>query len=74
MISNKLYVIDYRLHGDEKSFIIRADTMNNAEAWHWASCDAGVGRIARFGRERVQKTTRPVAEQYGIEAVAWRPA
>ncbi|PVZ19467.1 MULTISPECIES: DUF6555 family protein [unclassified Pseudomonas] len=70
----QLFVIDYTLHGAPKSFIIRAERMDSQEAWHWASCDAGVGRIARFGRERVQKTTAPVAQQYGIEAVAWRRA
>ena len=50
MNNAKLYVIDYTLHGTPKSFIIRSDKMDNAEAWHWASCDAGVGRIPRFGR------------------------
>jgi hypothetical protein len=47
--------------------------MDNAEAWHWASCDAGVGRIPRFGREKVQKTSKPMAEKFGVENVVWRP-
>ena len=51
MNNAKLFVIEYTLHGVPKSFIIRLDKMDNAEAWHWASCDAGVGRIPRFGRE-----------------------
>jgi len=56
MNNAKLFVIDYQLHGDHKSFIIRAETMDNAEAWHWASCDAGIGRIGRYGREKVKKS------------------
>lgn len=74
MNSAKLYVIDYTLNGEAKSFIIRAQAMDNGEAWHWASCDAGVGRIGRFGRERVKKTSRPMAEKFGIEGVSWRLA
>jgi hypothetical protein len=48
--------------------------MDNAEAWHWASCDAGVGRIGRFGRSEVKKTSKPTAEKYGITEVTWRAA
>ncbi|AOE60414.1 hypothetical protein LOY64_14685 [Pseudomonas corrugata] len=67
-----LYIIDYMLHGEPKSFIIRAEAMNNSEAWHWASCDAGVGRIPKFGREKVKRVTKPLAEKYGITDVRWR--
>jgi hypothetical protein len=67
-----LYIIDYMLHGEPKSFIIRAEVMNNSEAWHWASCDAGVGRIPKFGREKVKRVTKPLAEKYGITEVRWR--
>jgi hypothetical protein len=73
-MSAKLFVIDYTQHGAAKSFIIRADNMDNAEAWHWASCDAGVGRIGRFGLEKVRKTSKPMAEKFGIEQVVWRQA
>lgn len=73
-MSAKLFVIDYTQYGAAKSFIIRADNMDNAEAWHWASCDAGVGRIGRFGLEKVRKTSKPMAEKFGIEQVAWRQA
>ena len=31
------YRIDYLLHGTYKSFYVRAVTMSNAEAWHWAT-------------------------------------
>ncbi|UUQ63136.1 hypothetical protein NLK61_17840 [Pseudomonas fuscovaginae UPB0736] len=74
MSTAKLFVIDYTLHGTRKSFIIRSERMDNAEAWHWASCDAGVGRIGRFGREQVKKTSQPIAEKFGIKAVSWRRA
>ncbi|WHS57854.1 DUF6555 family protein [Pseudomonas sp. G2-4] len=67
-----LYIIDYVLHGEPKSFIIRAELMNNSEAWHWASCDAGVGRIPKFGREKVKRVSKPLAEKYGITDVRWR--
>ena len=51
---------------------IRLEKLDNAEAWHWASCDAGVGRIGRFAREQVKKTSQPQAEKFGIENVQWR--
>jgi hypothetical protein len=69
-----LYIIDYRLHGAEKSFIIRLPKLTNADAWHWASCDAGVGIIPKFGRERIKQVSKPEAEQYGITDVRWRPS
>ena len=37
-----LYIIEYKFHGESKSFIIRTKIRSNADAWHWASCDAGV--------------------------------
>lgn len=67
-----LYVIEYELHGVGKTFIVRADVMNNAEAWHWASCDAGVGIIPKFGRQRIKRVSKPFAEKYGITNVRWR--
>jgi len=72
MNNAKLFVIDYTLHGQPKSFIIRLEKLDDAEAWHWASCDAGVGRIGRFAREKVKKTSQPQAEKFGIENVQWR--
>lgn len=72
MNNAKLFIIDYLLHGEHKSFIIRAEMMDSAEAWHWASCDAGVGRIGRYGREKVKKVSKPLAERYGITEVRWR--
>lgn len=72
MPDNRLYVISYHLNGQAKEFVLRLDDMNNAEAWHWAACDAGVGIIPRFGRSNVKKVSRPQAERYGISDVRWR--
>ncbi len=72
MPTPQLYIIEYRLHGHSRNFIIRLDRMDNAEAWHWASCDAGVGIIPKFGREKIRKVSRPMAERYGITDVQWR--
>ena len=73
-MNNSLYIIEYVINSKPKSFIIRADAMNNAEAWHWACCDAGIGIIPRFGRERVRRISKPMAERYGLETVRWRPS
>lgn len=67
-----LYVIEYELHGQSKSFIIRLPELNNAEAWHWACCDAGVGIIPKFGKAREKRVSKPMAERYGIANVRWR--
>jgi len=72
MPSPQLYIIDYQLHGQPRSFIIRLERLDNAEAWHWASCDAGIGIIPKFGREKIRKISRPMAERYGITGVSWR--
>ena len=72
MPTPQLYIIDYRLHGQPRSFIIRLERMDNAEAWHWASCDAGIGIIPKFGREKIRKVSRPMAERYGVTDVSWR--
>ncbi|WP_416423890.1 hypothetical protein RAM80_29335 [Pseudomonas sp. App30] len=70
----QLYVIEYLLHGKPASFIIRLEKMDNALAWHWASCDAGVGIIPKFGRQQTRQVSRPMAERYGITEVKWRLA
>lgn len=41
MLNGSLYVVVYQLHAEAKRFIIRAEAMDNANAWHWAACDAG---------------------------------
>lgn len=73
-MNSRLYTIDYVIHGEAKSFVIRADKMDNAEAWHWASCDAGFGHIPRSSRDQTRKTSKPMAERFGITHVDWRSA
>ncbi|KPY02095.1 hypothetical protein ALO61_102721 [Pseudomonas savastanoi pv. nerii] len=73
-MNSGLYTIDYVLHGEARSFVIRADKMGNAEAWHWASCDAGFGHIPRSNRDQTRRTSKPRAEQFGITDVRWRSA
>lgn len=68
----KLYVINYQLHGESKQFVIRLEHMTDTEAWHWASCDAGIGVIPRFGQQNIRKVSRPMAERYGLSEVRWR--
>ncbi|MBV4455725.1 MULTISPECIES: DUF6555 family protein [Pseudomonas] len=74
MKHNDLFTIRYRLHGEQRSFIVRAAQMNNAEAWHWASCDAGVAVIPRFGQHTLKRVSKPMAEKYGITDVRWSGA
>ncbi|AZE88779.1 DUF6555 family protein [Pseudomonas orientalis] len=73
-MKNSLYIIEYDYHNEPKSFIIRAEVMNNAEAWHWACCDAGIGVIPRSRNERIKRISKPLAERYGLENVRWRPS
>ena len=71
MNSTGLYIIEYLLHGEPRSFIIRAKVMSNRDAWHWASCDAGVAVIPRFGQHTLKRVSKPMAEKYGITDVRW---
>lgn len=73
-MNSGLYTIDYVLHGEFRSFFIRADKMGSVEAWHWASCDAGFGHIPRNSRDQTRKTSKPMAERFGITDVKWRSA
>jgi glycosylphosphatidylinositol transamidase (GPIT) subunit GPI8 len=74
MKDNSLFTIEYQLHGEPKSFIVRASQMNNAEAWHWASCDAGVAVIPKFGQHTLKRVSKPMTEKYGITQVRWSAA
>ena len=71
-MKSHLYIIDYIIHGQSKSFVIRADDMDILAAWHWASCDAGFGYIPRSSRDKTKKTSKPEAERAGISEVKWR--
>lgn len=72
MNATNLFVIEYQLRGNPKRFVIRASDMSNADAWHWASCDAGVAPIPKPGRPPLKKFSKPLAERYGITEVKWR--
>ncbi|MEN5236142.1 DUF6555 family protein [Pseudomonas sp. TWI923] len=72
MPDNALYVIKYSLRGLAREFVVRSDRMDDADAWHWAACDAGVAVIPRFGQSGIRKVSRAQAEHYGIGDVAWR--
>lgn len=72
MPNNALYVIEYSLGNQTRKFIVRSDRMDNAEAWHWAACDAGVAVIPRFGQLAIRQVSRLQAERYGIRDVGWR--
>ncbi|MDY7560916.1 hypothetical protein QN382_06910 [Pseudomonas sp. 10B1] len=71
MNHSKHYRIDYLLNGSFKSFYISAEFMDNTEAWHHASVDAGIGRIPKYRLERVPRVSRPYAEHFGISDVEW---
>ncbi|MDB5997302.1 MAG: hypothetical protein JWP42_4438 [Pseudomonas sp.] len=71
-MNHDLYIIEYKLHGEPKSFIIRTKIRNNADAWHWASCDAGVAPIPKPGRPPLKIVSKPQAEKYGLSDVQWR--
>ncbi|MFS2160163.1 DUF6555 family protein [Pseudomonas sp. Pseusp122] len=68
------YRIDYLLNGAYKTFYIRAAKMTNAEAWHWAAVDAGLAQIPKYRNHRVQKISKPTAEQLGVTNVEWSKA
>lgn len=62
-MNTDLYIIEYQLHGEPKSVIIRSRAMRNADAWHWASCDAGIAPIPKPGRPLLKLVSKPRAEQ-----------
>lgn len=71
MSQYKHYRIDYLLNGAFKSFYISAEHMDNSEAWHHASVDAGIARIPKYRLEKVPRVTKPYAEHFGITNVEW---
>lgn len=74
MTTERHYRIEYLLHGASKNFYVCAGIMNNEEAWHWATVDAGFGEIPRFRRDPVRKLCKPKAERFGISDVSWKAA
>lgn len=72
MSSPAFYVVEYQFYGKTKTFICRAIGMNSAEAWHWASCDAGFATTHKFGRSNSAVISKTEAERQGITDVKWR--
>lgn len=68
------YRIDYVLNGCGKNFYLSAQSMSNAEAWHWAAVDSGVGQIPKYRSDKVKVISKPVAERHGIAGVQWAAA
>jgi hypothetical protein len=48
--------------------------MDNADAWHWAAVDAGIGQIPKYRTDKVPKVSKPQAERLGITNVEWSAA
>lgn len=67
-----LYVIEYRLHGKPKSFVIRTPIIRNSDAWHWACCDADLAPIPKPGKAPLKVFSKPMAERFGVTDVRWR--
>jgi hypothetical protein len=74
MSAEKHYKIEYLMNGVYKKFYVCTSVMDNAEAWHWATVDAGVGEIPRYRRDPVVKLCKPKAERLGITDVKWGAA
>jgi hypothetical protein len=68
----EFFIIEYLLHGEPKTFIIRATTMRSVDAWHWAACDAGLAPIPKPGRPPLKVVSKPLAERHGLTDVKWR--
>lgn len=72
MSRSDIFVIEYKLHGEPRSFIIRANAMSNVEAWHWANCDVGVVPIPKSGKPPFKRFSKSLAVKFEITAVLWR--
>ncbi|MFK3795568.1 DUF6555 family protein [Pseudomonas sp. NPDC088444] len=66
------YRIDCLLNGAYKTFYIRATDMNNAQAWHWANVDAGIGQLPNYRTDPIKKLSQPQAEKLGVTDVEWK--
>ncbi|MDB6052334.1 MAG: hypothetical protein JWR17_5080 [Pseudomonas sp.] len=71
MAQHAHYRIDYLLNGSYKTFYISAPHMDKAEAWHWATVDAGIAQIPKYRSDQVPKLSVPQAELRGIASVEW---
>jgi hypothetical protein len=74
MALSRHFKIDYLMRGSYKTFYVRTEAMNNAEAWHWAAVDAGIGQIPKYRQDKVPKLSKPQAERLGLTDVVWSQA
>ena len=74
MAQEQHFRIDYLLNGAYKTFYIRASSMDNAQAWHWATVDAGIGQIPKYRSDPIPRLSKPQAEKHGITNVEWKRA
>jgi hypothetical protein len=65
------YRIAYLFKGADTTFYIRAALMNDAEAWHWATINAGLAKIPKYPTDKSPKLTRQQAEKLGIANLLW---
>jgi hypothetical protein len=72
MAQTDIFIIECKLHGEPKSFVICAHRMRITEAWHWASCDAGIAPIPKQGKSPLKIISKLQAEKSGITEVRWR--
>ncbi|RRV10578.1 hypothetical protein EGJ27_02885 [Pseudomonas sp. v388] len=74
MAQEQHFRIDYLLNRAYKTFYIRAALMDNAQAWHWATVDAGIGQIPKYRNDPIPRLSKPQAEKHGITNVEWNRA
>lgn len=67
-----LYEIRYRLHADERKFIISTAPLTEITAWHWVACDVGIGIIPRSERDKAPAVPRSITERFGVSDVTWK--
>ncbi|MCS3468570.1 hypothetical protein M2401_002305 [Pseudomonas sp. JUb42] len=68
------FKIDYLIHGSYKTFYIHSDAMNQDEALHWATIDAGLCQIPKPRADRIPRLSQRQAEQLGLTDVEWKSA
>jgi hypothetical protein len=73
-MQNTHYQINYLIHGSYKTFYIHSQAMNQAEAWHWATIDAGLSQIPKYRADKVARLSQPQAELLGLSRVEWKAA
>lgn len=67
-----LYEISYRLHAEERKFIIYTVPLTEITAWHWVACDVGIGIIPRSERDKSPAVPKLTTEQFGVSHVEWK--